>query len=98
MTEDEYSELLDNEHMVWCVGTHDPDGECVLETPLGDDTETVIRMQGVPADHQYIELDGPLFDLADIDAAIAVLTQLRERFAAQQVREAELEALYEQVV
>jgi hypothetical protein len=26
MTQDEYDALLDNEHMVWCVGTHNRDG------------------------------------------------------------------------
>lgn len=92
MTEDEYSALIDAEHMTWCVGNHDEYGACFIDVQVPD-SEAVVHLEGVPTDHQHVEVLEVMTSVGEIDAVIAVLTQMRDRFAAQDV----LEAIYEQV-
>jgi hypothetical protein len=80
------------EHTVWCCGTHDRDGECIKEAKVGSDRDdAVVRLNGVPGDHQYIEFDGVLTEPGHIDAAVAILAGYREDLAAQDEVEAQLD-------
>jgi hypothetical protein len=80
------------EHTVWCQGHHDRDGECVKEARAGSDRDdAVVRLNGVPGDHQYIEFDGVLIEPGQVDTAIAILTAYREDLAAQDDVEARLD-------
>ena len=80
------------EHTGWCHGDHDSDGECVKEAAVGSDRNAaVVRLNGVPGDHQHIEIDGVLIDPSEVDTAIAILTQFREDLAAQEQVEAQLD-------
>ena len=80
------------EHTVWCCGSHDRDGECIKETRAGQDAHApVVRLNGVPGDHQYIEIDNVLIEPEQVDAAIRILAQFREDLAAQDDIEAQLD-------
>jgi hypothetical protein len=80
------------EHTVWCCGTHDRDGECIKEAKAGPDKDdAVVRLNGVPGDHQYIEIDGALIEPEQVDAAAGILTQFREDLVAQNNIEAQLD-------
>ncbi len=72
------------EHTVWCRDQHNQFHECVREIPVSDRRDAaVVRLVGIPADNQYIEMDPALHSIADIDAAIAALAALRPDFADQ---------------
>jgi hypothetical protein len=80
------------EHTVWCWGTHNRDGECIKEAKVGQDRDdAVVRLNGVPGDHQYIEVEGVLTEPEHVDAAVAILTQCRADLAAQNDVEAQLD-------
>lgn len=79
-------------HTVWCTGAHDPQGECIKDVAVAQESSAaVVRLNGVPGDHQYIEVNGCLVDAADVDAAVRILTDLRADLVAQDQVEPQLD-------
>jgi len=70
---------VDYEHVGWCTGTHDTDGECLIERTVSDAT---IGLQAVPCSHVNLWIDAAVYDVDELDRLIRQLRELRQLLAA----------------
>jgi len=71
---------VDYEHVSWCTGTHDRDGECLVERTVSD--QTTVGVQAVPCSHVNLWVDGAVYDVDELDRLIGRLQELRPLLAA----------------
>lgn len=69
------------EHMSWCQGTHDPDGECLIKHLISGTVdnydEVSVQVLGVPCDHLSVDVIGIICDVDELGAVVAALVSVR---------------------
>lgn len=71
---------VDYEHVSWCTGEHDCDGECLVERKVGEDA--TVGLQAVPCSHVNLWVDGAVYDVDGLDRLIEQIRELRPLLAA----------------